>query len=70
MTTKYLERRAFEAGYARGRYSIYGDQMSPGSLVKIEEDWREYASQPVQLELDFTNNPFKEEAPNEQNGRV
>ena len=63
-TTEYLERRAFNAGYVRGRYQALGPQFDPVSGEQHRDHaWEEYRSQPVQLELPL-------EAPNDQADRL
>jgi len=77
-TTEYLERRAFRAGWNRGRYSALADSLcsktinslmqggfldTPGCDIQ-DEDWKKYSTQPIQFELDL------KEAPDEQNDRL
>ena len=64
-TTEYLERRAFNAGYMRGRHDAMSLSWDPSRYttdIKAQH-WEEYRSQPVQFEL-----PLEE--PHEQNGKV
>ena len=49
-----LEKNAFRAGYMRGRYNALATGWEiPSTRHDVDKEWREYRSQPIQLELDL-----------------